>query len=283
MTTFVSEEDVEEFAFDVLTGLGYERAYGPDISEGGLRAERKYNEVVLLARLRRAIDRLNPSIPSEAKEEAIKKVLREASQNLVENNHTFHKMLVDGVDVEYRKNGRIVGDKVWLIDFDNVENNEFLAVNQFTVIEGNNNRRPDIVLFVNGLPLVVIELKNPADKEATIWKAYGDHQTKMQEIPSLFRFNEILIISDGTGARAGTITSDKQRFMPWKTIDGEEPSLPLPQLEVLLKGICKKERLLDIIRHFIVFEKGGKTVRKIMAAYHQYNAVNKALESTLNS
>ena len=283
MTTFVSEEDVEEFAFDVLTGLGYERAYGPDISEGGLRAERKYNEVVLLARLRRAIDRLNPSIPSEAKEEAIKKVLREASQNLVENNHTFHKMLVDGVDVEYRKNGRIVGDKVWLIDFDNVENNEFLAVNQFTVIEGNNNRRPDIVLFVNGLPLVVIELKNPADKEATIWKAYGDHQTKMQEIPSLFRFNEILIISDGTGARAGTITSDKQRFMPWKTIDGEEPSLPLPQLEVLLKGICKKERLLDIIRHFIVFEKGGKTVRKIMAAYHQYNAVNKALESTLRA
>ncbi|MCD6573944.1 MAG: type I restriction endonuclease subunit R [Thermoplasmata archaeon] len=283
MTTFVSEEDVEEYALDVLTGLGYERAYGPDISEGGLRAERKYNEVVLLARLRRAIDRLNPSIPSEAKEEAIKKVLRETSQNLVENNHTFHKMLVDGVDVEYRKNGRIVGDKVWLIDFNEPENNEFLAVNQFTVIEGNNNRRPDIVLFVNGLPLVVIELKNPADKEATIWKAYGDHQTKMQEIPSLFHFNEILIISDGTGARAGTITSDKQRFMPWKTIDGEEPSLPLPQLEVLLKGICKKERLLDIIRHFIVFEKGGKTVRKIMAAYHQYNAVNKALESTLRA
>ncbi|HEC88906.1 MAG TPA: type I restriction endonuclease subunit R [Thermoplasmata archaeon] len=283
MTTFVSEEDVEEFAFDVLTGLGYERAYGPDISEGGLSPERKYNEVVLLRRLRRAIDRLNPSIPSEAKGEAIKKVLRETSQNLVENNHTFHKMLVDGVDVEYRKNGRIIGDKVWLIDFDNVENNEFLAVNQFTVIEGNNNRRPDIVLFVNGLPLVVIELKNPADKEATIWKAYGDHQTKMQEIPSLFHFNEILIISDGTEARTGTITSDKQRFMPWKTIDGEEPSLPLPQLEVLIKGICKKETLLDIIRHFIVFEKGGKTVRKIMAAYHQYNAVNKALESTLKA
>lgn len=130
---------------------------------------------------------------------------------------------------------------------------------------------------------VVIELKNPADKEATIWKAYRDHQTKMQEIPSLFHFNEILIISDGTEARAGTITSDEQRFMPWKTIDGEEPSLPLPQLEVLIKGICKKERLLDIIRHFIVFEKGGKTVRKIMAAYHQYNAVNKALESTLKA
>ena len=284
MSTFISEDDVEQYALDVLTGLGYERAYGPDISEGGLHPERNYDEVVLLERLRRAIDRLNPEVPAEAKEEAIKKVLRvkSYSQNLIENNHAFHKMLVDGVDVEYRKDGRIVGDKVWLFDFSHPDNNEFLAVNQFTVIERNNNRRADMVLFVNGLPLVVIELKNPADEEATIWKAYEQFQTYMQEISSLFAYNEVLVISDGTEARAGTITSDKQRFMPWKTIDGEEAPIVMPQIEVLLKGICKKERLLDLIRHFIVFEQ-EKTLRKIMAAYHQYHAVNKALESTLKA
>ena len=284
MSSFISEEDVEQFALDVLTGLGYERAYGPDISEGGLHPERNYDEVVLLERLRRAIDKFNPEVPAEAKEEAIKKVLRvkSYSQNLIENNHAFHKMLVDGVDVEYRKDGRIVGDKVWLFDFSHPDNNEFLAVNQFTVIERNNNRRADMVLFVNGLPLVVIELKNPADEEATIWKAYEQFQTYMHEISSLFAYNEVLVISDGTEARAGTITSDKQRFMPWKTIDGEEAPIVMPQIEVLLKGICKKERLLDLIRHFIVFEQ-EKTLRKIMAAYHQYHAVNKALESTLKA
>ncbi|MCD6236366.1 MAG: type I restriction endonuclease subunit R [Thermoplasmata archaeon] len=282
MSIFISEEDVEQFALDVLTGLGYERVYGPDISEGGLNPERRYDEVVLVQRLRRAIDKFNPGVPQEAKEEAIKKVLRVTSQNLVENNHVFHRMLVDGVDVEYRKDGRIVGDKVWLFDFKELGNNEFLAVNQFTVIEGNNNRRPDIVLFVNGLPLVVIELKNPAEEEATIWSAYNQLQTYMQEIPSLFHFNEILIISDGLEARGGTITSDKQRFMPWKTIDGDEPPITMTQLEVLLKGVCRKERLLDIVRHFIVFEQ-GKTLRKIMAAYHQYHAVNKALRSTLEA
>ena len=284
MSTFISEEDVEQFALDVLTGLGYERAYGPDISEGGLHPERNYDEVVLLERLRRAIDKFNPEVPAGAKEEAIKKVLRvkSYSQNLIENNHAFHKMLVDGVDVEYRKDGRIVGDKVWLFDFSHPDNNEFLAVNQFTVIERNNNRRADMVLFVNGLPLVVIELKNPADEEATIWKAYEQLQTYMHEISSLFAYNEVLVISDGTEARAGTITSDKQRFMPWKTIDGEEAPIVMPQIEVLLKGICKKERLLDLIRHFIVFEQ-EKARRKIMAAYHQYHAVNKALESTLKA
>ena len=284
MSSFISEEDVEQFALDVLTGLGYERAYGPDISEGGLHPERNYDEVVLLERLRRAIDKFNPEVPAGAKEEAIKKVLRvkSYSQNLIENNHAFHKMLVDGVDVEYRKDGRIVGDKVWLFDFSHPDNNEFLAVNQFTVIERNNNRRADMVLFVNGLPLVVIELKNPADEEATIWKAYEQFQTYMQEISSLFAYNEVLVISDGTEARAGTITSDKQRFMPWKTIDGEEAPIVMPQIEVLLKGICKKERLLDLIRYFIVFEQ-EKALRKIMAAYHQYHAVNKALESTLKA
>ena len=284
MSSFISEDDVEQYALDVLTGLGYERAYGPDISEGGLHPERNYDEVVLLERLRRAIDRLNPEVPAEAKEEAIKKVLRvkSYSQNLIENNHAFHKMLVDGVDVEYRKDGRIVGDKVWLFDFSHPDNNEFLAVNQFTVIERNNNRRADMVLFVNGLPLVVIELKNPADEEATIWKAYEQFQTYMQEISSLFAYNEVLVISDGTEARAGTITSDKQRFMPWKTIDGEEAPIVMPQIEMLLRGICKKERLLDLIRHFIVFEQ-EKALRKIMAAYHQYHAVNKALESTLKA
>ena len=285
MTHVITEEDVEKFALEILSELDYRTIYGPDIAPDGLNPERKnYSEVVLVERLRAAIDTFNPDIPEEAKEEALKKILGAESPKLVENNHAFHQMLVDGVDIEYRKEGRIVGDMVWLFDFKHSENNDFLAVNQFTVIEGNHNRRPDIVLFVNGLPLAVIELKNPADEEATIWSAYRQLQTYKDEIPSLFTYNELLVVSDGTQARAGTITSNQEWFLPWKTIAGKELAPgALPQLQVLLQGMFEKGRCLDIIRNFITFEKRRRQTTKILAAYHQYHTTNKAIDKTIEA
>ncbi len=193
MTSF-TESEVEEAALEILSDLGYKILHGPEIAPDGLHPERQsYTDVVLIERLRNAIIRLNTTIPEEARDEAIKKVLRSESPHLIINNRSFHKMLVDGIDVEYRrKDGSIAGDKVWLFDFKNPQNNEFLAVNQFTVLENNNNRRPDIILFVNGLPLVVIELKNPADENATIWTAFNQLETYKTQIPSLFPYNEIL-------------------------------------------------------------------------------------------
>ena len=282
MKKFIAEEDVEETTLDILTQFGYKTEFGPYIAPEGKNPERKYEDVILTERLKNAIDKLNPTIPKDAKEEAVKKLLRIAGPDLVVNNQSFHRMLVDGIDIEFRKEERIVGDKVWLIDFKNPDNNEFLAINQFTVIENNNNRRADIVLFVNGMPLVVIELKNPADEEATIWDAFNQLQTYKDQIPSLFNYNEILVISDGLEARAGTLTSKKDRFMPWKTIDESgQPKFMIP-LEILIRGMLAKERLLDLICHFIVFEK-DKTLEKKIAAYHQYHAVNKAIESTINA
>ncbi len=284
MPHIITESQVEQVALDILTELGYKIVYGPDIAPDGTNPERKtYSDVVLVERLKNEIERLNPNVPKEAKEEAIKKVLRAESPDVLVNNQLFHKMLFDGVDVEYRKrDGTIAGDKVWLFDFKDIKNNEFLAINQFTIIENNNNRRPDIILFVNGLPLVVIELKNPADENATIWSAFNQFQTYKEQIPSLFHYNEILIISDGIEARAGTITSNKEWFMPWKTIDGKKPAKNMVQLEILLQGMLGRERLLDIVRHFIVFEKDRKTLKKL-AAYHQYNAANKAFLSTISA
>ena len=281
MPHIITESEVEQVALDILSELKYKVIYGPDIAPDGPRPERQsYTDVILIARLREVIDRINPTIPAEAKEEAIKHILRTESPDLVINNHRFHKMLVDGIDVEYRKDGRITGDKVWLFDFDDINENEFLAVNQFTVIENNINRRPDIILFVNGLPLAVIELKNPADENATTLTAFKQFQTYKLQISSLFNFNEILVASDGFDARAGTITSDWERFLPWKTIDGKEKaSKIMPQIEVLLKGMFNKKIFLDLIRHFVVFEEGSKKI----AAYHQYHAVNKAIEATLRA
>ncbi len=285
MTSF-TESEVEEAALEILSELGYKILHGPEIAPDGLHPERQsYSDVVLIERLRNAIIRLNTTIPEEARDEAIKKILRSESPHLIINNRSFHKMLVDGVDVEYRrKDGSIAGDKVWLFDFKNPQNNEFLAVNQFTILENNNNRRPDIILFINGLPLIVIELKNPADENATIWTAFNQLETYKTQIPSLFPYNEILVICDGIEARAGTITSNKERFMPWKTIEGKEiaPSA-MPQLEVLFQGMFDKKILLDLIRHFIVFEQERKDINKKLAAYHQYHAVNKAIEATLNA
>lgn len=276
---------VEQEALDILQELGYEILNGPDISPDGSAPLRQlYSDVVITERLRDAIHLLNPDIPPTAKEEAVKKVIRSDSPDIISNNQQFHQYLTDGVNVEYRKEGRIAHDTVWLFDFKDPGNNDFLAINQFTIIENDNNRRPDIILFVNGLPLVVIELKNPADEKATLDKAYQQLQTYKDQIPSLFHFNEILMISDGMEARAGTLTSDYQRFMPWKTIEGEKDALlDKLEMEVLIRGMLNKKVLLDLIHHFIVFDDSEATIKKKLAAYHQYHAVNKAVEATIEA
>ena len=277
----ITETEIEHICLDYLQELDYGYLYGPDISPDGLFTERLYNEVILVNHLKSAIEGLNPLIPSDAKEEALKKVLRTANPNLLINNETFHKYLTEGIDIEYRKDGNIRGDKVYLVDFNDPDNNEFLAVNQFTIIENNNNKRPDIILFVNGLPLVVIELKNPTDENATTRTAFNQLQTYKHLIPSLFTYNSLLIASDGWEARCGTLTSDWNRFVPWKSKDGRTTAeSTAPQIEIMFKGMLNKSTLLDLIRHFIVFEKSKDKTYKKVAAYHQYYAVNKAVTTT---
>lgn len=282
MPKAISEADVEENVLSILQDLGYEviRGDNEDYLPGGRFALRPdYKTVVLVDRLKAALERINPKVSSETVEQAMKQVLRSENQKLIADNESFHKMLVDGIDVPVQTQEGERHEKVWLYDFNHPDNNDFLAVNQFTVEENNVERRADVVLFVNGIPLLVIELKNLADENATIWTAYDQFQTYKDQLPSLFRYNEILVISDGIAARAGTISSERERFMQWKTIDGEKPRKGLTEIEVLLRGMCDKNRLLDIVRNFIVFEKDKETIKKL-AAYHQYWAVNKAVEST---
>jgi len=293
--TKITESKIENFTIELLENFGYQYLYGPDIAPDGNRPERQsFEDVLLLEYLQKAVNRINPTIPQDSREDAIKQIQRLNSPELIANNEAFHRMLTEGIKVSYQKDGNERGDLVWLIDFKNPENNDFLVVNQFTVIENGVNKRPDVVLFVNGLPLVIIELKNPADENATVRSAYKQIQTYKQTIPSLFTYNEILVISDGLGARAGSLSAGFDRFMAWKSSDGKiEASHLLSQLETLIKGMLNKETLLDFIRHFIVFDKSKKedcktgqitihTVKKL-AAYHQYYAVNKAVESTLRA
>ncbi len=286
MGRFITENEIEQIALDILNeDLGYTVLYGPDLAEGESK-EREYTEVVLQQRLKNAIDKLNPEIPSDAKEEAFKKALRTTTISLFENNQAFHRMLTEGIDVKFSiGDGKAKTDKVWLVDFSNPANNDFLAINQFTVIENHNNKRPDIVLFVNGLPLVVIELKNAIDENADTKAAFNQLQTYKQLIPSLFTYNAFLIVSDGWFAKGGTLSSDYSRFMEWKTADGEKivNTQTEPEMEPMIKGLLNKRTLLDVIRHFIVYEKTKeKTIKKI-AAYHQYYAVNKAIETTVHA
>ena len=290
MRNSITENEIEDIALGYLQSLGYSYLNGLDISPDGEHPERQYNEVVLVTRLSNAIDKLNPTLSQDAKEDALKKVLRTESPNALINNENFHRYLTDGVDVEVRTDSGIRGEKIYIVDFENPENNEFLAINQFTVIESGvhagppQRKRPDIILFINGLPLVVIELKNAVDENATIKSAFNQLQTYKQSIPSLFTYNELLIISDGWDARCGTITSDFGRFMTWKTKDGKTTADHLqPQMEVMFHGMLNKLTLLDLIRHFIVFEKSESKTLKKVAAYHQYYAVNKAVESTVTA
>jgi type I restriction enzyme R subunit len=282
---FLDEAQLEIACVDLLKGLGYAYAHGPEIAHDGERPERSgYGEVILKGRLREALGRINPKIPAAALDEAVRKVGLTESASLIENNRTLHKLLTDGVDVSYQADGREVHDKVWLIDFDTVSSNDLLVVNQFTVIEDRRNRRADVVVFVNGLPLGLIELKNPAAEQATLRSAYNQLQTYKRDIPSLLRFNEALVISDGLDARVGTLTAGWDRFMPWRTVDGAEP-VPgeMGEMEILLRGMFEPQRFLDLVRYFNVFETDGQTTIKKLAAYHQYHAVNKAVDCTVQA
>lgn len=291
----ITENSIEEFAIELLEKLGYESVYGPDIAPDGETPEREsYEQVLLIDRLRKALKRINRNMPADVLEDAIKEIRRIHSPELLTNNETFHRFLTEGIPVSKRVEGDDRGDLVWLIDFKNPYNNDFLVVNQFTVVENNHTKRPDIVLFVNGIPLVVIELKNAADENASIRSAFRQIETYKSLIPTLFIYNGFVVISDGLEAKAGTISSGFSRFMAWKSSDGKiEASHLVSQLETLIEGMLNKETLIDLMRHFIVFEKTKKedpetgiitinTVKK-MAAYHQYYAVNRAVESTLRA
>lgn len=282
----MNEDKIEQNALEVLQELGYQVLFGPDIGPEGTGERENFSDVMLVRRLREALTRLNPNIPESALDEAVGKVRRSTGTTPLLDNKDFHSLLSNGVEVEYRDgNGEIKADLVRLFDFDSARENEFLAINQFTIIEGEINRRPDIVLFVNGIPLVVIELKNAIDAKADLKAAFNQLQTYKREIPSLFRFNELCVISDGLDARVGTISANFERFMTWKTVDGEKEAGNVPMLEVLLRGVCAPERLLDTARNFIVFERDDteKSFIKKVAAYHQYWAVNKAMQSTLTA
>ena len=284
-----TEDNLENATLEWLKELGYSVAFGPDIAFDGESAERSVNEnykdVVLIGRLKDAISKINPDIPAEARQDAIEKVLAVPwlKPSLIEVNKIFHKMLYEGVDVMYQdKDGLMRGDKVKLFDFVDTDNNDFLAVNQFTIIE-NRNRRPDILIFVNGIPLAIFELKNPADSNATNTGAFNQLQTYKTDIPSLFAYNEVCIIADHIwNANIGTISSDKDRFMGWKSVDGKE-FVKRDDMETLVRGVFNKERFLDLIRNFVVFESDGETIIKKVAGYHQYFATNKALERTIEA
>ena len=284
----LNESHVEEAALAWFGELGYAVGHGPHLAPGEPAAERdSFGEVVLVERLRAALRRLNGAIPEEAREEALRKVLRVGTPALTQTNRAFHRMLRDGVDVEYpRGDGTIQGDKVLLVDFQNVSSNDWLAVNQFTVIEGQHNRRPDIVVFVNGLPLGLIELKNAADEDADIWAAYRQLQTYKAEIPTLLHYNAALVVSDGLQARMGSLTANQEWFKVWRTIDGEAdaPKSAL-ELEVLVRGAFARERFLRLLENFIVFEEDPDSgaIHKIIAGYHQFHAVNAAVEETVRA
>jgi type I site-specific restriction-modification system R (restriction) subunit/very-short-patch-repair endonuclease len=258
----ISESEIETFAIELLERLGYQYIYAPDIAPDSETPERdRFEEVLLLERLRTAVARINPSIPADAREEAIKRIQRLNSPELITNNEAFHRMLTEGIKVIYQDKGHERGDLVWLVDFARPDNNEFIVANQFTVIENHQNKRPDVVLFVNGLPLVVMELKNAADENATIGAAYKQLQTYKAEIPSLFAYNGMLVISDGLEAKVGSLSAGFSRFMAWKTADGKLEASPLiSQLETLVNGMLNRATLLDLLRHFIVFER--TTVQK---------------------
>jgi type I restriction enzyme R subunit len=282
------ESIVEEAALSWFKDLTYGVAHAPHLAPGEIAAERKsFADVVLIGRLHDALARLNPAIPTDAREDALRRILRPDAPSLVSNNRTFHRMLRDGVPVEYRRDdSSIAGDHVRLIDFDSPDANDWLAVNQFTVIEGQSNRRPDIVVFVNGLPLGIIELKIPEDTDKWFSSAFNQIQTYKHEIPSLMHYNAVKVISDGFEARIGSLTANQEWFKVWRTIEGEfdAPATAL-ELETLVRGVFEKRRFLDLIRNFIAFEEDSDSgaVHKLIAGYHQFHAVKAAVVETIRA
>ncbi|WP_294535675.1 type I restriction endonuclease subunit R [uncultured Rhodoblastus sp.] len=283
MSAFV-ESHVEEATLAWLEELGYSVANGFEIGPDGRHPERaSYGDVILAERLRKAIHKLNPELLAETREEVLTKILRSETPLLIAENRRLHRYMIEGAPVEVRReDGTISGEQVRLIDFDDPDANDWLAVNQFTVIEQKTNRRPDVVIFVNGLPLAVIELKNPGDENATIDGAFNQLQTYKAQIGSLFRTNAALIASDGISARIGSLTADRERFMPWRTVHGDDLAPKgTPELETVLKGVFDRRHFLDILKDFIVFGDTGSDVVKILAGYHQFHAVRRAVTCTL--
>lgn len=278
----------EPAVMEWLEELGFERAYGPEISPEGEYPERgDYGEVILEERLREALTGINPHIPPEGIEEAVRKVKIPQGMDLLENNLAFHRMMTEGVDVQLRReDGSIKTDKVWLLDYARPERNNWLVVNQFRVWKGYGHKpvRTDVILFVNGMPLVLFELKSALDEEKELTHAYNQIQNYKAWAPDLFTTHAFSVISDGTNARVGTLTADEDRYMWWRTMDGVEVAPDsIPQMEVLIKGMLYPPRLLDLLRHFLLFQTDGRHTSKILAGYHQYHAANKAVESTLRA
>jgi type I restriction enzyme R subunit len=284
-----TESDAGEAALGWLESLGYTIRHGPEIAynvDGGERADPGYRDTMLQNRLHRALTRLNPGLPAAAVADAYRKLLRVEAPNLIARNRVLHRMLVDGVSVEYsRSDGSIAGAQAQVIDFDRPDQNNWLAVNQFTIVKGQESRRADIVIFINGLPLGIVELKNPANENATVWDAIQQLENYQTLVPALFTCNAALTASDGVQARIGALGAGKEWFKPWRTITGREGAAPsLPELQVVLAGVFQPRRFLELVRHFIVFEdQGGGALGKKIAGYHQFHAVNVAVEETLRA
>lgn len=286
MAAMLNEDAVEQLALEWFADLGFQVEYGPDIAPEGQKQERKsYGDVLLLGRLKAALSKINPQLDADVLDDVLRKLQQVETPSLAEENRRLHQMIVDGVDVEVtRPDGTIGGDKVWLVDFENPDNNDWLAVNQFTVIENNHDRRPDIVVFLNGLPVALLELKNPGSENATLQGAFNQLQTYKDEILSIFRSNVALVTSDGIKARIGSLTAGEERFMPWRTVDGQEIlKKGMPELPTLIEGVFEKQRFLEYLRGFIVFESNGAKVIKKIAGYHQYHAVRHAVGCTVNA
>lgn len=281
----MTEDQLEQETLSWLSEVGYRHIYGPDIAPDGKSPERSsYSQVILVERLREAINRLNPTLPLAAREEALQQVLNLDTPVLLSANRQFHQLLINGVRVDVHKDDETRGDFVRLIDFSDVSANEWLAINQFSIKGKKYTRRPDIILFVNGLPLVLMELKNPADENADIWKAFDQIETYKEQIPDLFQYNEVLVISDGSEARMGSLSSNAERYMTWRTIDGValDPLGQFNELETLVRGVLAPVYLLDFIRFFVLFEDDGTLIKKI-AGYHQFHAVRAAIEQVVTA
>ena len=277
------ESHLEEATLEWFEELGYEIVFAPDIAPEGEYPEREdYSDVILAERLKEALARINPKLPYDAIDDAFRQIIIPQSPSLLMNNKAFQKMITDGIDVQVKQlDASYRTEKAYVFDYGKPLNNEFMVANQFTIIEHGVEKRPDVIAFVNGIPLVVIELKSAIDENVDITDAYNQLQTYKMTIPSLFTYNSFLVTSDGINAKAGTLTSDEDRFISWRTIDGDGVApLSIPQLEVLIKGMFERERFLDIIKHFVLFQSDGIDTVKILAGYHQYHAVNKAVDST---
>ena len=271
----ITEDQLEKICLGWFREICYEIAFGPDIAHDGEMPERvDYQQVVLTDRLLSAMQTINPRVPTPVLEEAVLNGIKPESPILIHNNRIFHRLLLEGVPVAYSDGDDTRHDHVQLIDFNNFRNNQFLVVNQFTIQGTRMNRRPDVVVFVNGLPIAVIELKNPSNEQTDVWDAFNQLQTYKEEISDLFVFNEALVVSDGWTARIGFLTANKERFMPWRTLKHEDDKPLLEyELEKMVKGFFDPELLLDYIRYFIIFEQEGDAVIKKIAGYHQFHAV----------